>query len=248
MLFISHNLGVISKMCGRVGVLYAGRLVEEGPSRPCCRTRVTRTRSGCCAASRGAACARTTGGSTRSRDSCPASGRSCPVACSPTAAHLPTTAATPRSPRFEVVSTGHESRCWYHERAHALPARGRPTSSSRPSTVTADPLVRFDDLGKVFKQRGHEVHALVDVSAAIWPGETLGLVGESGSGKTTLARALLGIVEPTSGGVTLEGRVLAPRLPEAAPPTTCAPCRSCSRTRTRHSTGATPCGASCSAP
>ena len=29
-LFISHNLGIISKMCDRVGVLYAGRLVEEG--------------------------------------------------------------------------------------------------------------------------------------------------------------------------------------------------------------------------
>ena len=31
-LFISHNLGVIAKMCHRVGVLYAGRLVEEGPA------------------------------------------------------------------------------------------------------------------------------------------------------------------------------------------------------------------------
>ena len=30
-LFISHNLGVIAKMCERVGVLYAGRLIEEGP-------------------------------------------------------------------------------------------------------------------------------------------------------------------------------------------------------------------------
>src|SRR5260370_4391949 len=30
-LFITHNLGVIAKMCERVGVLYAGRLVEEGP-------------------------------------------------------------------------------------------------------------------------------------------------------------------------------------------------------------------------
>ena len=29
-LFISHNLGIIGKMCDRVGVLYAGRLVEEG--------------------------------------------------------------------------------------------------------------------------------------------------------------------------------------------------------------------------
>jgi oligopeptide/dipeptide ABC transporter, ATP-binding protein, C-terminal domain len=29
-LFISHNLAVIARMCDRVGVLYAGRLVEEG--------------------------------------------------------------------------------------------------------------------------------------------------------------------------------------------------------------------------
>ena len=32
-LFISHNLAVIAKMCDRVGVLYAGKLVEEGPAR-----------------------------------------------------------------------------------------------------------------------------------------------------------------------------------------------------------------------
>jgi peptide/nickel transport system ATP-binding protein len=55
------------------------------------------------------------------------------------------------------------------------------------------------------------VHALTDVSTAVWPGETLGLVGESGSGKTTLARTLLGIVAPTQGAVALDGRALAPR-------------------------------------
>jgi len=32
LLFISHNLGVIAKMCDRVGVLYAGEMVEEGPA------------------------------------------------------------------------------------------------------------------------------------------------------------------------------------------------------------------------
>jgi peptide/nickel transport system ATP-binding protein len=63
----------------------------------------------------------------------------------------------------------------------------------------------------VFKQRGSDVHALTGVSAAIWPGETLGLVGESGSGKTTLARTLLGIVSPTSGSATLEGTALPER-------------------------------------
>src|SRR5258708_19257214 len=32
-LFISHNLAVIAKMCERVGVMYAGELVEQGPAR-----------------------------------------------------------------------------------------------------------------------------------------------------------------------------------------------------------------------
>ena len=82
----------------------------------------------------------------------------------------------------------------------------------RPSTATAAPLVRLDDLGKVFQQQGHDIHALVGVSAEIWKGETLGLVGESGSGKTTLARTLLGIVGPSSGTVELEGRTLAPKF------------------------------------
>ncbi len=63
----------------------------------------------------------------------------------------------------------------------------------------------------MFRQHGHDVHALTDVSVSIWPGETVGLVGESGSGKTTLARTLLGIVSPTDGTATLEGRALPPR-------------------------------------
>jgi ABC-type glutathione transport system ATPase component len=47
---------------------------------------------------------------------------------------------------------------------------------------------------------------LHDVSFGIRPGETLGLVGESGSGKTTIGRAVLGLVEPTSGTVGFDGR------------------------------------------
>ena len=48
----------------------------------------------------------------------------------------------------------------------------------------------------------------------LWEGETLGLVGESGSGKTTFARTLLGIVEPTSGTVQVDGRTMPPKLPQ----------------------------------
>ena len=57
------------------------------------------------------------------------------------------------------------------------------------------------------------MQALVDVTLAVAPGETLGLVGESGSGKTTLARILLGLTVPdTRTAVELDGERLAPRL------------------------------------
>jgi peptide/nickel transport system ATP-binding protein len=47
----------------------------------------------------------------------------------------------------------------------------------------------------------HVVHAVRDVTFALEPGRMLGLVGESGSGKSTVARALTGLVKPSSGAI-----------------------------------------------
>ncbi|HKW28856.1 MAG TPA: dipeptide ABC transporter ATP-binding protein [Verrucomicrobiae bacterium] len=65
--------------------------------------------------------------------------------------------------------------------------------------------VHFPVKHGMFSRDREFVKAVDDVSFSLEPGETLGLVGESGCGKTTLGRAIVRLVEPTSGSVLLEG-------------------------------------------
>ncbi len=62
--------------------------------------------------------------------------------------------------------------------------------------------------GIIIDRQVGAVQAVDDVSFTLREGETLGLVGESGCGKSTLCRALLQLIQPTSGSVRFEGREL----------------------------------------
>ena len=65
--------------------------------------------------------------------------------------------------------------------------------------------VHFPVRHSLFSPAKAHVKAVDGVSFELAPGETLGLVGESGCGKTTLGRAIVRLVEPTSGEVFFEG-------------------------------------------
>ena len=101
LLFISHNLAVIAKMCDRVGVLYAGELVEEGPAREVFEDPRNPYTVGLlrCIPRRGHGQARTR--DARHDPRLPARPRRRPwrAACSPTAADWSRTGAAPRRPR-----------------------------------------------------------------------------------------------------------------------------------------------------
>lgn len=81
------------------------------------------------------------------------------------------------------------------------------------------PLINVDDLHIEFSGRRRlfrnppPIKAVNGASIAIPRGTTYGLVGESGSGKSTLARAILQLVEPTSGAIRLDGFPIDMRTP-----------------------------------
>ncbi|MCB8880226.1 ABC transporter ATP-binding protein [Acidisoma cellulosilytica] len=210
-LFIGHNLAVIRRMCARVGVLYAGTLVEEGPTReifsqPRHPYTVGLLR---CLPRPGLSKHQTR------LDTIPG--------------FLPTSLAdvkgcvfAPRcglaqdicrttEPPLIPVSEGRVSRCHFHEQAPDLPRTTPPAPPTDRKKVPAfRPVIRADNISKTFGNAAAPVYALRDVSVEIWPGETLGLVGESGSGKTTLAKLLMGLTPPDPNAIIeLNGQKLA---------------------------------------
>lgn len=67
------------------------------------------------------------------------------------------------------------------------------------------PIIRADNLGKIYRTGKIEVPALRSVSFDIAPGEFVSVVGPSGSGKSTLFYILGGLTRATSGRVMIDG-------------------------------------------
>ncbi len=77
-------------------------------------------------------------------------------------------------------------------------------------TPTDNPLLRVENV--TARYRGTNFDVLKKINVDIHPGQTLAVVGESGSGKSTLARVITGLLPPSDGTITFDGRVLNPAL------------------------------------
>ncbi|MGF6755420.1 ABC transporter ATP-binding protein [Paraburkholderia sp. GAS42] len=220
-LFISHNLAVIGRMCERVGVLYAGKLVEEGTTRDVfARPRHPYTV--------GLLRCLPTPGRSKDTDRLDTIAGQLPLAGSVMQGCIYTDRCRladdrcrrEAPPPYRVCAAHGDqmSRCHYHERAIDLPRNTgeKPELARQSASDGTDEralVLRAEHVSKTFHVSGAALRAVDDVSLELMKGETLGLVGESGSGKTTLARLLLGLVSPDAGSVIeLDGALLPARV------------------------------------
>lgn len=213
LLFISHNLGVIAQMCDRVGVMYAGEIVETGPvdqifNDPRHPYTVGLLR---CIPRRGHQKDR--GRLDTIQGYLPSPGEIATGCIFAPRCALADDRCRRDSPTMYTVTGEHGSRCHHFERAPELPRVMPEDVVLRSPTGTGDVAMSLRNVSKTFHTKGEHVHALVDVNLDLLQGETLGIVGESGSGKTTLAKVILGLTSPDDGSMLeLGGAVLAPTL------------------------------------
>ncbi|AEI93124.1 ABC transporter ATP-binding protein [Roseobacter litoralis] len=76
---------------------------------------------------------------------------------------------------------------------------------------SAEPVLKIE--GITARYPGTKFDVLKNINVDLHPGQTLAVVGESGSGKSTLARVITGLLPPSAGQITFDGRVLTPDLP-----------------------------------
>jgi len=208
-LLIAHNLGVIRRMCDRVGVMYAGKVVEEGPAvevfdNPKHPYTVGLLR---CLPRRGAR--REIRRLQTIPGFLPQIGEDLPACVFVDRCQLATEVCRPDPPPLVAVGDSRYSRCHHTDRIDEIPEPAVDPQELQVTRQEKAPVLSLRNVSKTFKQSGQPVFALADVDLDLRAGETLGLVGESGSGKTTLAKTVLGIHAPDEGGaVVLDGTEL----------------------------------------
>jgi len=209
-LFISHNLAVIAKMCDRVGVLYAGELVEEGPASQLFEQPRHPYTVGLLRCIPRLGQRKDHGRLDSIPGFLPQPDNALPGCIFAPRCPIAEERCRERPPPAFVTGPQRTSRCYRHEDTADIP-RNTPVDIELRSAQgpAKDPVITIRSLSKTFASRGESVQALRGVNFAIQRGETLGLVGESGSGKTTLARILLGLLPPDSSAqLELDGTAL----------------------------------------
>jgi len=205
MLYVTHDLALLSQIADRIGVMYAGRMVEIAstceiflqPRHPYTQGLIA---SIPLIEERFAARARPLRGQLHRRE--------LPLGCpfAPRCDHALDRCVAERQ-ELQPIDGGREVACWRWQEIGPLPAETPPSAQTDGSAQMA-PVLSVNGLEVHYGSAHRGLRAVSDVSFDIKEGEVFALVGESGSGKSTLARAISGLVAPTAGDVALRGATL----------------------------------------
>ena len=195
-LLIAHNLGVIRTLCDRVGVMYAGKIVEEGDAATVFESPKHPYTLGLLRSLPRHGVRKSQRPLSTIPGNLPQIGTPLPTCVFVDRCQLATDLCRTVVPPVVDVGGGGWSRCHHIDRLGELV---EPPAVVGRETVHGDEALSVSQVSKTFHQSGHDVPALVKVDLNLFDGETLGLVGESGSGKSTLAKTILGIESPDAG-------------------------------------------------
>jgi peptide/nickel transport system ATP-binding protein len=215
MLYVTHDLALLAQIADRVGVMYAGHLVEIGPTREVLTRPAHPYTRGLIAAlpdiRTGAQPPTELKGLLRRQDipaGCPLFPR-CPIAvasCAENVQHL------------RAIAPAHEVACQQYQgtRADESEKPGSGTVLPRSIVAAGAPVVELRGLRLGYGATGvlhrllqrSPVTVIRQLDLSLNRGEVFALVGESGSGKSTIARALAGLLAPLSGDIAFEGKKL----------------------------------------
>jgi peptide/nickel transport system ATP-binding protein len=205
MLYVTHDLALLSQIADRIGVMYAGRMVEIAPTREIfLRPRHPYTQ-GLIASiptigEHAASQARPLRGLLRRSELPPG----CPFA--PRCDHALPRCMDERQ-ELQDAGQGRNVACWRWQEIVPLPAE--PVAGASTASAARAAVLALDHVSVVYGPKARGFRAVSDVSFEIREGQVFALVGESGSGKSTLARVISGLVAPETGAVKLRGETLA---------------------------------------
>jgi len=213
-MYITHNLGVVARVSTRVGVMYAGEMVERGtvediyanPRHPYTQGLIR------CVPKLGADKATSILYPIRGRVPPP---NNRPVGCvfSPRCDYVQERCRIER-PQLRSVGEDSSVRCHFYEEID--PSKWTPSEDILPPVVETEKdgrekILELGDLRKYYEVKGTSlkdvlgmgeeryVKAVEGATFSVTKGSTLGIVGESGCGKSTLIKTIIGLEDSTSG-------------------------------------------------
>ncbi len=198
--YVSHDLAVVSELAASVAVMYAGRIIEIGPTAQLfCEPLHPYTRGliGAVPAPDSAAMLAGIDGQ-QPRPGHRGAGCSFAPRCSDAI-----DACRSRTPEPVVIS-GRAVRCL---RAHEVTAQPAERSMAVPAQAASSPAELLVAVRDVSASYGH-LPVLFNVALDVPPRSCVAVVGESGSGKTTLARCIAGLHSNWTGDIAFRGTPL----------------------------------------